>query len=406
MDIILFTGGPEKRMKILFLSASTGGGHTKAAEAIMESLGKKHPGFSGLVVDTLKYISPMIDRIITGTYLKTVKNTPQIYGQFYKLSEKEERITDISRTFNRLISHKLLGLIDEYDPTVIVCTHTFPFQMLSCLKLKGKIAVPVIGIVTDFSNHLFWKLDGVDAFVVAHEYIKNDMVKMGIPGNKIFTYGIPVSLKFLQKKNRAQLTQELGLKNKPTMLVMGGSLGFGDVGNVFSSLLKCSRDIQVIAVTGHNKKLENRLKTLANRSSKDVTVFGYTDRISDLMDVSDFVITKPGGITIAEALVKNLPIILMSPIPGHEERNARFLTNTGVAARIFRHEDLDGMFCQILDNPLRLKHMREMGAYLAKPDAGDSIADLIENISGQRNILLAKTGFPSLPFSFNPSNLT
>lgn len=393
-------------MKILFLSASTGGGHTKAAEAVMESMGKKHPDFRGLVVDTLKYISPMMDRIITGTYLKTVKNTPQIYGQFYKLSEKEERITDITRTFNKLISHKLLGLIDEYAPTVIVCTHTFPVQMLSSLKLKGKITIPVIAIVTDFVNHLFWKLDGVDAFVVAHDYIRNDMVKMGIPESKIFTYGIPVSQKFLYKKDRGQLMKELGLKNKPTMLVMGGSLGFGEMGKVFSSLLACSRDVQIIVVTGYNKKLENRLRILSTRSQKDVSVFGYTDRISDLMDVSDFVITKPGGVTIAEALVKNLPIILMSPIPGQEERNARFLTNTGVAARIFRHEDLDGLFCQILDNPLRIKHMREMGSYLAKPDAGDSIADLIENISGQRNILLAKAGFPSLPLSFNPSSLT
>jgi UDP-N-acetylglucosamine:LPS N-acetylglucosamine transferase len=393
-------------MKVLFLSASTGGGHTKAAEAIMECMDRKHPDFKGLVVDTLKYISPMMDKIITGTYLNTVKNTPQIYGQFYKLSEREERITDITKTFNKLVSHKLLGLIEDYRPTVIICTHTFPVQMLSSLKLKGRLDIPVVAIVTDFANHMFWKLDGVDAFVVAHDYIKNDMVKMGIPETKVFTYGIPVSPRFLQRKDRTRLLKELGLKNKPTMLVMGGSLGFGEVGSVFNSLLKCSRDIQIIAVTGYNKKLENRLKLIGKKTTKSVKVFGYTDNISDLMDVSDFVITKPGGITIAEALVKNLPIILMSPIPGQEEKNARFLTNTGAAARIFRHDDLDSLFCQILDNPLRIKHMREMGSYLAKPDASDSISELIENLSGQRNILLAKTGFPSLPLSFKPSSLT
>lgn len=393
-------------MKVLFLSASTGGGHTKAAEAIMESMEKKLSGFNGQVVDTLKHISPVIDKLVVGTYLNTVRKTPRIYGTFYKLSETDENITDITKTFNKLMSFKLNDFINEYAPSVIVCTHTFPLQMLSSLKVKGKIRVPVIGVVTDFVNHLFWKLDGVDAFIVAHESIRNGMIRAGMPGEKIYTYGIPVSQIFLQKKDRFQLTQEFGLKNKLTMLVMGGSLGFGEFRNVFDSLLKCSRDIQVIAVTGHNRKLESELKEIADKSYKDTKILGYTNRISDLMDVSDFVITKPGGVTISEALVKKLPILIMSPIPGQEERNARFLTNTGAAARIFRNEDLDSIFCQVLDNPLRLRQMREMADYLAKPDASNKIADLIENISTQRDILLAKTGFPSLPLSFKPSSLT
>ena len=227
-----------------------------------------------------------------------------------------------------------------------------------------------------------------------------------MPAERIHTLGIPVSQTFLEKKDRFRLIRELGLKNKLTMLVMGGSLGFGEFRDVFTSLLQCGRDIQVIAVAGYNKKLEKELKVIAGGSSKDTRIFGYTDRISDLMDISDLIITKPGGITISEALVKKLPILIMSPIPGQEERNARFLTNTGAAARIFRNEDLDSLFCQVLDNPLRLKHMREMAGYLAKPHASEAIADLIEDISGHWNILLAKTGFPSLPLSFKPSSLT
>lgn len=393
-------------MKVLFLSAATGGGHAKAAEAVMEVMKIRHPGFSGQLVDTLKHISPMVDRLVVGTYLRTVKNTPRIYGEFYKLSEARENITDITKTFNKLMAVKLVDFINEYAPSVIVCTHTFPLQMLSSLKQKGIVTIPVIGIVTDFVNHLFWKLEGVDAFIVAHEYIKNDMVKAGMPAERIHTLGIPVSQTFLEKKDRFRLTREMGLKNKLTMLVMGGSLGFGEFRDVFSSLLQCGRDIQVIAVAGYNKKLEKELKVIAGGSSKDTRIFGYTDRISDLMDISDLIITKPGGVTISEALVKKLPILIMSPIPGQEERNARFLTNTGAAARIFRNEDLDSLFCQVLDNPLRLKHMREMAGYLAKPHASEAIADLIEDISGHWNILLAKTGFPSLPLSFKPSSLT
>ncbi len=393
-------------MKILFLTASMGGGHAKAAEAVMETMEMRCPGFSGQIVDTLKYISPVVDKLVTGAYLKTVTTTPGIYGKFYKLSEMDENITDITKSFNKLMSYKLFGFINEYAPAAVVCTHTFPLQMLSSLKRKGMLQVPVIGVVTDFVNHFFWKLDGVDAFIVAHEYIRNDMIKMGIPGEKIHTLGIPVARNFLVHKDRSRLARELGLKNKLTMLIMGGSLGLGGVEKVFKSLLECGRDIQIIAVTGYNAKLEEKLKKIAAGSLKDVKIYGYTDRVSDLMDISDFVITKPGGLTVSEALVKKLPILIMSPIPGQEERNARFLTNTGAAARIFRYEDLDSLFCQILDNPLRLRHMHEMAEYLAKPNASEEIAGLVESISGQRNILLAKTGFPSLPLSFKPSSLT
>lgn len=393
-------------MKVLFLSASTGGGHTKAAEAIIERMYMKNQDFEGKIVDALKYINPFVDRLITGTYLAAIRNTPGIYGQFYGWAEKKENITNITKNFNRLVSNKLTRLINDYKPEVIVCTHTFPVQMLSVLKKRGKISIPVIAVVTDFVSHLFWKLDGVDAFVVAHAYIKSDMVKMGIEESRIFVYGIPVSADFLLNKDRETILGKLGLKNKTTILLMGGSLGLGDVRKTLKSLLKSKRDLQIIAVAGHNKKLEIQLMAMASRFKKDVIIYGFTDRISDLMDVSDFIITKPGGVTISEALVKGIPIILMSPIPGQEERNAAFLTNTGAAARIYRNDDMEGMLCQILDNPLRIRHMKEMAQYLAKPEAGDSIITLIEKMSDQGNILLAKTGFPSLPVSFKPSSLT
>lgn len=370
-------------MKVLFLSASTGGGHAKAAEAVMEYMKQKIQGSEPLMIDSLKYISPLVNRLVVGAYLKSVKMTPHLYGKLYKLSETEEGITDMTKTFNRMLSYKLYDFINVCNPSVIVCTHTFPLQMLSNLKCKGKIPIPVVGIVTDFVNHLFWKLDGIDAFIVAHDYIKNDMIKMGIAAERIYTYGIPVADSFMKKKDRFLLRNELGLRNKPTILIMGGSLGYGEVRDVFVSLLGSSRDIQIITVTGMNGKLKSQLEELSHNSEKNVKILSYSDRISDLMDVSDFIITKPGGVTISEALVKKLPIMIMSPIPGQEERNARFLTNSGAAVQLFPGEDMDSIFCQIMDNPIRIRHMREMAEYLAKPDASEEIANLIVRLAKQ-----------------------
>lgn len=367
-------------MKVLLLTAATGGGHIKAAEALAESLVRKHPEWETVTADSLKCISPIVDRLVVGTYLNTIKNAPNLYGRLYDLSERDIVIADLSRAFNKLLSYKLCDYINNCRPSAIVCTHTFPLQMLSNLKCMNRINIPVIGIVTDFVSHLFWKLDGVDALVVSHRHIKEDMMKTGIPGTIIHTYGIPVSAAFREKRERQHLLNEFGLSDKPALLIMGGSLGFGEVRNIFNSLLKCSRDLQIIAVTGWNKKLKMQLEELSRGCNKNVRILGYTNRIHDLMDISDFIITKPGGVTISEALVKRLPILIMPPFPGQEERNARFLAGKGAAIRLLHEENLEKVLYPLMDNPLKVRHMREMEGLLARPNAGEDIIELIERL--------------------------
>lgn len=366
-------------MKVLLLTAATGGGHGKAAEALAGSLGHKHPDWETVIVDSLKCISPIVDKLIVGAYLNTVQNVPNLYGRLYDLSERDRAIADLSRAFNKLLSYRLCSYIDTCKPSVIVCTHTFPLQMLSNLKCINRINIPVIGIVTDFVSHLFWKLDGVDALVVSHRHIKEDMMRLGIPGAVIHTFGIPISAAFHEKKERNLLRKEFGLRDKPTMLIMGGSLGFGEVRNIFGSLLNCSRDIQLIAVTGRNEKLKNQLEALSVGCGKTVRILGYTNRIHDLMDMADYIITKPGGVTISEALVKKLPILIIPPIPGQEERNARFLEGKGAAFRLTNDESLEKVLYPLMDNPLKVQHMKETAGLLARPNAGDDIIRLIES---------------------------
>lgn len=370
-------------MNTLFLSASTGGGHDKAAEAVIECMKQRNPDSGNLLSNSLKNISPVFNRLIVNTYLHTIKNTPNVYGSLYKLSESNESLTDITKSLNRFFSFKLSDFIDAAAPSVIVSTHTIPLQMVSMLKRKEKLTIPAIGIVTDFTNHYFWKLDNIDAFIVANEYIKDDMVKMGIQGSRIYTFGIPVCSSFRQRKDRNVLLAEFGLKNKPTVLVMGGSLGLGEIKKVFISLLECRREIQIIAVTGMNRKLEIQLRELAADAVKTVRILSFTDRVSDLMDISDVIITKPGGVTVAEALVKRIPIIIMSPLPGQEERNANFLMNNGAAARLYPGDDIENILHQILDNPVRLRQLKEMSALLARPDAAERTAALMESMSGR-----------------------
>lgn len=373
-------------MKVLILTAATGGGHAKAAEALAECLAEKHPEWETVTADSLKCISPIVDRLVVGVYLGTVKNTPNLYGKLYDLSEKEQSLTDLTLAFNRLLSYRLYSFIESCRPSVIVCTHSFPLQMLSSLKRRHRISIPVIGIVTDFVSHLFWKLDGIDALIVSHQHIKEDMMKIGIPGGIIHTFGIPVAAAFRDRPDRGSLLGELGLEDKTTLLIMGGSLGMGEVKGIFGSLLKCRRDLQLIAVTGWNGKLRSQLEELSQGSDKSVSVLGYSDRVHLLMGISDLIITKPGGVTVSEALVKKLPILIIPPIPGQEVRNASFLEDNGAAVRLPTGVNPEEALCRLLDNPLKLRHMREMAGQLSKPAAGYDIIGLIETMAWGRRM--------------------
>lgn len=367
-------------MKLLILYVSVGTGHMKAAEALKESIEKQFNGWTVNVFDTLKYINPIVDKIVVNSYLGALKRYPKLYSKLYTASGTGTSIYDISKAFNRLLSYRLKKLIDEYQPSAIVCTHPFPMQMLSSLKDKKQLSTPVIAILTDYVVHSLWLDTGIDAFVVANDVMKAEMISLGIPSNIIFPYGIPVSPKFQTKVNKEILLKELDLDDKFTVLVMGGGMGLGNIESTIGSLFKCDIDMQIIAVTGTNKKLKYHLEHYAQDSNKKIRILSYTDRINELMDISDLLITKPGGMTVSEALVKGLPIFIISPIPGQEEGNASFLIRNGVASRVDSSSQLIEVLSRVANDPITLNTMRESSKYLGKPDSSYDIAALLDKL--------------------------
>jgi processive 1,2-diacylglycerol beta-glucosyltransferase len=367
-------------MKLLVLYVSVGTGHMKAAEALRESIEKHFNGWTVDIFDTLKYINPIVDKIVVNSYLGALKRNPKLYSRLYTASGTGTSIYDISKAFNKLLSFRLKNLIKEYAPSAIVCTHPFPMQMLSSLKEKKQLNIPAVAVLTDYVVHSLWLDSGMDAFIVANEMMKTEMINRGIPSNIIFPFGIPVSPKFQIKTNKKCLLSELGLDNKFTVLVMGGGMGFGNIESTIDSLLKCDIDMQIIAVTGTNKKLKYQLEHSAKNSNKKVLIFSYTDRINELMDISDLLITKPGGMTVSEALVKGLPIFIISPIPGQEEGNASYLIRSGVASRVDSYAQLIEVLSRVANDPITLNTMRENSKYLGKPHSAHDIAALLDKL--------------------------
>lgn len=367
-------------MKILILYVSVGTGHMKAAEALKESIEKQFRGWEVDILDTLKYISPIIDKIVVNSYLGTLKKSPKLYSMLYTASGSGTGIYDMSKALNKILSYKLKSLLKEYKPSAVVCTHPFPMQMLSSFKERHQVNIPTVAILTDYVVHSLWLDKGMDAFVVANEIMKSEMILRGVPSNIIYPYGIPVSPKFLHTTDKLTLRKEFGLDNKFTILVMGGGMGFGNIESTIASLLECDTDIQIIAVTGTNHRLKAQLEALSANSSKKILILSYTDRINELMDVSDLLITKPGGMTVSEALVKGLPIFIISPVPGQEEGNASFLIRSGVANKIENSQDLMSVLSQVANDPIRLECMRSSSKLLGKPNSADDIAALLDRL--------------------------
>lgn len=453
-------------MDILFLSVSTGGGHIRAAQALKNYIETFYPSSRCRIVDTFKHISPLADKLIVKSYLNIINRLPFLYGSLYNLSERNKNIINATYTFSRLFSHKIIPLIREFKPSIIICTHTLPLQMVSYLKNKGIVNLPLVAIVTDYVNHPFWNLNNIDAIIVPHEVVLEDMVKSGIPKNIIYPFGIPLSTDFLKnhhshKPNKKVLPNTQDIKGTLTGLIMGGSLGIRSVYSSFKMLINSERQMHINVVTGTNSRLRRKIdKQLSSYCTRDVKnnnsnrnnsididnssyrnsisfngrdngsninsyiykdktirVFGYTDKIPELMDMSDFIITKPGGMTIAEALVKKLPIFLMLPIPGQEERNLSFLIRNGAAvdlnpknkkaahryeksslcdrvrgnfynkiSNLYKISNLNGkdnfdeILANILDNKEALENVKRAAEDLARPNACKDISILLKKL--------------------------
>lgn len=365
-------------MRALILSVAAGGGHANAAEAVKSFLQMDDSHSEVKIIDTLKYINPMIDKVVIGSYLKTLKVTPALFGKLYYYAESDYGISSVSTKFNEIMASKLLPLIEEFQPQIVVCTHPFPTEMLSIMKTKYNIAIPAVSILTDYAPHSFWLHPCIDAYIVSNTDMINDMAGRGIPKETIYPLGIPVKPSFNIKFDRNETLKELGFyADKTTILIMGGSLGMGKITRVYEELIKIKGDIQVIVITGKNKKLYSELLELSKNSSKTTKVISYTDKVNKYMQAADLLLTKPGGLTITEALICQVPLGIFSPIPGQEEKNSQFLLNHNLAVDLGSGKNCSEILEELLSSPQRLKSMKENCSKYSKPNSTKDVCSLL-----------------------------
>lgn len=368
---------------IVILYASVGGGHFKAAEGIKNYIEQNHPECTPHLIDALKYTNKVVDKIVIKSYVNMARYSPKVWGEIYKFSEKQYSVASFSNAVQKILSLKLLKLLKDLEPESIITTHPFITEMVASLKKHKKITAKLNVIMTDYASHKFWELkpEYVDKYFVANEEMKYGLVYNGIERTKIFVTGIPFNPAFLEEYNKADIYKEFGLRDdiKTVLLFGGGEYGLSNVKEFLDGLLSIKEKIQVIAIAGKNKKTQKMFKKVADAHNKKVIVLGYTNKIPELMNIADLVVSKPGGLTTTEILITQVPFAIINPIPGQEEENSRFLLNNGAAVRVYDSKKATPFFEQLLKDELKLKSIIKRQKEISKPDSTKKIVDTILN---------------------------
>ena len=361
-------------MKVLILTISAGQGHNQTANAVHHYLSQK--GVECKTLDAYQYINPILSEGVKHGYLLGTQYTPIVYGGFYRLAERRNADTRNYFTYvaNALFGSKLFHYIEQFNPDYIVGTHIFVGTILTQLRKRLR-GTKTIGIVTDFTAHPYWEETKLDYYVTASELLNNQMRKKGISQTRILPFGIPVNSKFSNKIEKREAKKLLGISDKPTILLVMGSMGFGNVASIVRKIDSLPIDFQVLAVCGKNKRAQRRIDKYPHKHQ--VYNYGFVDNIDIMMDAADFIITKPGGLTVSESMAKGLPLILVNPIPGQEDRNVEFLLNNGLALHVTNTFPVDEAIYQFFNNQFRRERFHETVKEFGKPNAAKDLGDFI-----------------------------
>ena len=392
------------RKKVLIMSASTGGGHNRAARAIKEELESRTIGNMSIeceIVDSLKLVNNTMDKVISRGYEKSALYTPKAYGSVYRFSETTIASKNEFKTnpLTSLMARKFKHLLNESTPDLIIGTHPFPMIALSTLKKNNNIhslslsesfykstkvdIPPMISVLTDYTTHSTWIQNEIDYYIVGHEYVKELLVYEGVDSEKVKAFGIPVEKSFLSHRDRETVLTELGLSpEKLTVLLMGGSFGAGNIKETLEDLIAIDRDFQILVITGRNEHLKDKLSKMLDSTihNKNICLLGYTNKMNDILASIDVLISKPGGLTTTEALLNDVPMIVPYFIPGQEEENLDFLTNCGAALRTTKKYSLPVLLKVLIDDPSRLDNLRKNIKSIRKFDSAVNISNLVVDI--------------------------
>jgi processive 1,2-diacylglycerol beta-glucosyltransferase len=379
--------------RILILSASAGTGHLRAAAALQKVFEQMPEVEEVRSLDALKYTNRLFRDFYSKLYTQLVEKAPTFLGWWYKTSDEPWRTDRMRLMLDRLNTLPLINQITQFNPDITICTHFLPATLISHLIAENKLQAQLSIVVTDLDFHAMWLSRTFHRYFVALEETKIHLQRLGLPEDRITISGIPIDPLFGDSRTDepGRIRSELGLDpDLPVLLVSAGALSVSPAEAVLEALFELKQQAQVVLIAGKNELLKQNLERLSAQAPPrlKVTVIGYTNEIHRWMAAATLLIGKPGGLTISEAMASGLPLVIISPIPGQEERNCDHLLEMGIAIKCNEYTTLAYKIGKLLDDPARLGQMRQNALTWARPDAAQVIAQTLLNEAPQAAIEL------------------
>lgn len=416
-------------MNVLILTASTGGGHNRASNALKSYINDHHPEVNVDIIDAIEECSSVLNYTVVQGYKALVTLTPGLFGMMYKSSDKKSPLSDTVNIIYQQCAKRLLSTIEKYAPDAIISCHPFAGAIIGYMKKEYDLDTPLISIVTDFLPHRAYIADGIDAYVTASSQAKDILANQyEIDRDRIYDLGHPVFDKFYEGngRSREEVLDELGFdKNKRTVLIMAGSFGVTDILEIYENLLNIDVDYQIIVITGRNQKLydafdkllhnekeitteeepellkhfsdDNVLRFLYTQSenvmekitktfrrttdnTKPTKLFFFIDNVDDYMHASDMIVTKPGGLTTSESIACALPMVVFKAYPGQEEQNAALLVENNIGMIMESSADAEKTVGVLLKDDQKLLSMRESCRKYVRKNSCQRIFELAQKL--------------------------
>ena len=365
-----------KKPHIVFYFSDTGGGHRSAAEAIIEAIDLEYRNKATTeMVDFFKTYAPRPFNRAADMYPYMVK-APQLWSASFHATDGRARARVITSTMWPIARQAARSLVKGHPADLIVTVH--PFANSFALRALGKDRPPFINVVTDMvTTHALWYDDRADLILVPTETARLRAIKYDISPEKVRVVGLPVADRYCQSVgHKDTLREKLGWPlQKPIVLLVGGGEGMGPLAKTAQAIDCSGLDVALVIVCGRNQRLKATLEAMTWENS--TLIYGFTRDMPDFMRASDFIVTKAGPGTIAEALNAQLPIILYSKLPGQEDGNVTFVEQEGAGVWAPNANDVVRTLTRWISRPTERQKVVENCRRAGKPEAARTIARII-----------------------------
>lgn len=336
-------------MNILILTGQFGMGHCSAAKAIKEEWETKKPEDSVTVVDIFEYVAPRFSKVIYDGFNTMVCKYSKIYNSMNCLAD----CVEIS-PFKGIISRKIQSLLEKEQPDRMIVTVPVIAKYICSYKEMNHISIPLDVCITDICIHKDWLAPNAELYLVGAETVKESLIKKGISGDKIRVTGIPVRHCFHDGQTGKEMMYSS--PRTPNVLVMGGGLGILRHSKQILAALNASEKVITTVITGTNRKLYRRLK----RKYQNLQVVGYTEHVEQYMKEASLILSKPGGITMFEAIHMEVPMYVIRPYLIQEIQNAKYIEEEQFGKVIWKKEkDEVRMLFELLEDEETMGDIRQ-----------------------------------------------